>query len=109
MMILNGCGHSFHHECFPAGQNICCICKEELTSAIESLSEKAAEAILHPDKGRTSTEPSKEDENADSDDDDDDEGVEEDGTNGQRITSSIINSCLQLQQEIFSWGLIASP
>ena len=102
MKILHGCGHSFHHECFPCGQDICCVCKEELLDAIKSLSETASEAILNPEPNKATVQQDEED---DGEDDSDDDGE----TSEPPASGSINDACMQLQREICSWGLIPGP
>ena len=107
MKILHGCGHSFHKECFPSGYGICCICKDALITAISHLASSAEEAIFNP-KRSESSENRDDGCEADIDDneDDDDEEVIMSESNG---STSIADAQLQLQQEVFSWGLVPGP
>ena len=62
---LHGCGNSYHTRCFPDGQDVCTVCKDEIKKAIASLSELAKSAILNPGQS------SKQDIASDSDDKED--------------------------------------
>ena len=51
--ILFGCGHSFHHKCFPCSQGICYVYKEKLLDAMKFLLETASEAIFNPESSKS--------------------------------------------------------
>ena len=101
--ILHGCGHSFHPECFPSGHTVCSICRDEVVDAIKSLSAKASEAILNPETA--SNDPIAENDNEDEEEEDDLAGSQE----SCHAHLNIDDSCLQLRQQICSWGLICGP
>lgn len=81
---------------------MCSICRGEVIAAIKSLSAKASEAILNPETA--SNDPIAADEHED-EEEDDLAGLGSD----ESSYLSIDDSCLQLRQQICSWGLICGP
>ena len=109
MKILHGCWHSFHKECFPSGYGICCICKGALITATSHLSSSAEEAIFNTKRSESSE--NRDDgceANGDIDDNEDDDS-EEVIILQSNASTSIADAQVQLQQNVFSWGLVPGP
>ena len=81
---------------------MCHICKDGLISAIESLAEKASQAIK---KSGGSAKDKDGDTAVEDDDNDNDDGEPLDADDGG-TPPSLNDSLLELQREIVSWGLI---
>ena len=102
--ILHGCGHSYHISCFPDGPEKCTVCEAELTNAILSLLKVATTAIFNICDTETQ---SASDSNEDDCDDDEDDACSCSSESNRSV--SLSEGCLQLQQQIFRWGLIPGP
>lgn len=90
--------------CFPTGQQICCICRDGLINALDSLTDIATDAICNPglEERMDGNEQGQEDNNEDDDADDL-------ATEANHNEQNIAQGQMQLQREIFSWGIIPGP
>lgn len=89
-------------SCFPDGQDVCTVCKPWICEAIASLSEQATRSIFN---AKDSSNQEEADENGINDNEDENDTCSPDII----ALDTPVDSCLQLQQQVFSWGLVPGP